>query len=129
MAGVNTVHVPYKGSAPCISDLIGGQVQLTYEAVTIGLPHVQSGKLRAIATTAAKRLPMAPDLPAIAETLPGYEVDNWYGMVVPARTPPAVIRRLRDELVKAMTPADVRDRLIALGQVPVGSTPEASAPS
>jgi tripartite-type tricarboxylate transporter receptor subunit TctC len=125
MAGVTMVHVPYKGSAPCISDLIGGQVQLTYEAVTIGLPHVQSGKLRAIATTAAKRLPMAPDLPAIGETLPGYEVDNWYGMVVPARTPPAVIGRLRDEVVKAMAPTEIRDRLIALGQVPVGSTPEA----
>ena len=125
MAGVDMVHVPYKGSAPCISDLIGGQVQLTYEAVTIGLPHVQARKLRAIATTAAKRLPMANDLPAIAETLPGYEVDNWYGMVVPAATPRTAVARLRDEVVKAMAGGDMRERLVALGQVPVGSTPEA----
>jgi tripartite-type tricarboxylate transporter receptor subunit TctC len=124
MAGIQLVHVPYKGSAPCVSDLIGGQVQLTFEAVTIGLQHVQSGKLRALATTSAKRLPMAAELPTIAETLPGYEVDNWYGMVVPARTPRAAIQRIRDEVVKAMAIAEIRDRLVGLGQVPVGSTPE-----
>ena len=124
MAGIGLVHVPYKGSAPCVADLIGGQVQLTFEAVTIGLQHVQSGKLRALATTSAKRLPMAADLPTIAETLPGYEVDNWYGMVVPARTPKATIARLRDEVAKAMAVPEVRDRLLGLGQVPVGSQPE-----
>jgi tripartite-type tricarboxylate transporter receptor subunit TctC len=125
MAGIQLVHVPYKGSAPCVSDLIGGQVQLTFEAVTIGLQHVHSGKLRALATTSAKRLPMAADLPTLAETLPGYEVDNWYGMVVPAGTPQAVVRRLRDEVVKAMALPEIRERLLALGQVPAGSTPEA----
>jgi tripartite-type tricarboxylate transporter receptor subunit TctC len=124
MAGIQLVHVPYKGSAPCVSDLIGGQVQLTFEAVTIGLQHVQSGKLRALATTSAKRLPMAAGVPTLAETLPGYEVDNWYGMVVPARTPRAAIQRIRDEVVKAMAIAEIRDRLVGLGQVPVGSTPE-----
>jgi len=124
MAGIQLVHVPYKGSAPCVSDLIGGQVQLTFEAVTIGLQHVQSGKLRALATTSAKRLPMAADVPTIAETLPGYEVDNWYGMVVPARTPRAAIQRIRDEVVKAMAIPEIRERLLGLGQVPVGSTPE-----
>ena len=124
MAGIQLVHVPYKGSAPCVSDLIGGQVQLTFEAVTIGLQHVQSGKLRALATTSAKRLPMAADVPTIAETLPGYEVDNWYGMVAPARTPRAAIQRIRDEVVKAMAIPEIRERLLGLGQVPVGSTPE-----
>ena len=124
MAGLTTVHVPYKGSAPCISDLIGGQVQMTFEAVTIGLPHVQAGKLRALATTAAARLPMV-DLPTVAETLPGYEVDNWYGMVVPAATPRPAIQRLRDEVVKAMGLPEIRDKLLGVGQVPVGSTPEA----
>jgi tripartite-type tricarboxylate transporter receptor subunit TctC len=124
MAGIQLVHVPYKGSAPCVTDLIGGQVQLTFEAVTIGLQHVQSGKLRALATTSAKRLPMAADLPTIAETLPGYEVDNWYGLVAPARTPRAAIQRIRDEVVKAMAIPEIRERLLGLGQVPVGSTPE-----
>jgi tripartite-type tricarboxylate transporter receptor subunit TctC len=128
MAGIQLVHVPYKGSAPCVTDLIGGQVQLTFEAVTIGLQHVQSGKLRALATTSAKRLPMAADLPTIAETLPGYEVDNWYGMVVPARTPRAAIQRIRDEVVKAMAIPEIRERLLGLGQVPVGSTPEEFGP-
>jgi tripartite-type tricarboxylate transporter receptor subunit TctC len=85
---------------------------------------VQSGKLRALATTSAKRLPMAADLPTIAETLPGYEVDNWYGMVVPARTPRTAIQRIRDEVVKAMAIPEIHERLLALGQVPVGSTPE-----
>ena len=125
MANVSIVHVPYKGSAPCVSDLIGGQVQMTFEAVTIGLAHVQAGKLRALATTAAKRLPMLADLPTVAETLPGYEVDNWYGMVVPAGTPQAAVQRLRDEVVKAMAIPEIRERLLLLGQVPVGSTPEA----
>ena len=124
MAGIELVHVPYKGSAPCVADLIGGQVQLTFEAVTIGLQHVQNGKLRALATTSAKRLPMAAELPTIGETLPGYEVDNWYGMVVPARTPQAAIQRLRDEVLKAMALPEVRERLLALGQVPVGSAPD-----
>jgi tripartite-type tricarboxylate transporter receptor subunit TctC len=124
MAGVQTVHIPYKGSAPCITDLIGGQVQFTFEATTIGLSHVKSGKLRAIATTAARRQPMLGDVPTVAETLPGFEVDNWYGMVVPAGTPRAAIQRLRDEVVKAMGVPDIRERLLALGQVPVGSSPD-----
>jgi tripartite-type tricarboxylate transporter receptor subunit TctC len=125
VAGVKTVHVPYKGSAPCISDLIGGQVQFTFEATTIGLPHVQGGKLRALATTAAKRLPMLADVPTLAETLPGFEVDNWYGMVVPAGTPREAIQRLRDEVVKAMAVPEIRERLLSVGQVPVGSDPDA----
>jgi len=124
MAGVSIVHIPYKGSAPCVSDLLGGQVQMTFEAVTIGLAHVQAGKLRALATTAATRLSMV-DLPPVAETLPGYEVDNWYGMVAPAGTPRAAVQRLRDEIVKAMAVPEIRDKLLAVGQVPVGSTPEA----
>jgi tripartite-type tricarboxylate transporter receptor subunit TctC len=123
VAAVKTVHIPYKGSAPCISDLIGSQVQFTFEATTIGLSHVKSGKLRALATTAARRLPML-DVPTIAETLPGFEVDNWYGMVVPAATPRAAIQRLRDEMLKAMSIPEIRERLLAVGQVPVGSSPE-----
>jgi tripartite-type tricarboxylate transporter receptor subunit TctC len=124
MAGIKTVHIPYKGSAPCISDLIGGQVQFTFEAITIGLPHVKSGKLRTLGTTAAKRLPMLADVPVVAETLPGFEVDNWYGMVVPADTPQKTIQRIRTGVVKAMGIPEIRERLLSLGQVPVGSSPE-----
>jgi tripartite-type tricarboxylate transporter receptor subunit TctC len=124
MAAIRTVHVPYKGSAPCIADLIGGQVQFTFEAVTIGLAHVKSGKLRTLGASAAQRLPMLPDVPAIAETLPGFEVDNWYGMAVPAGTPPEAIQRLRAEVVKAMAIPEIRERLLSLGQVPVGSSPD-----
>jgi tripartite-type tricarboxylate transporter receptor subunit TctC len=124
MAGIKTVHIPYKGSAPCISDLIGGQVQFTFEAITIGLTHVKSGKLRTLGATAAKRLPMLADVPTVAETLPGFEVDNWYGMVVPAGTPPNTIQRIRVEVVKAMSIPEIRERLLSLGQVPVGSSSE-----
>jgi tripartite-type tricarboxylate transporter receptor subunit TctC len=124
MAGIKTVHIPYKGSAPCIADLIGAQVQFTFEAVTIGLPHVKSGKLRTLGVTAAKRLPMLADVPAVAETLPGFDVDNWYGMAVPAGTPREAIVRIRDEVAKAMAIPEIRDRLLSLGQVPVASSPD-----
>jgi hypothetical protein len=117
--------VPYKGSAPSIADVMGGQVQITFEAAAIGLQHIKSGKLRALATTSAKRLAFAPDIPTVAETLPGCEVVNWYGMAVPAGTPREAINRLHAELVKAMALPDVKEKMVALGTDPVGSTPEA----
>lgn len=123
VAGIHTVHVPYKGSAPGLSDLIGGHVQFGFDAVAIGLPHVKAGKLRAIATTGQKRLSFLQDVPAANETLPGFEVVNWYGMVVPAGTPREVVARLHAEIVKAMGIPEIREKLIALGTDPVGSTP------
>jgi tripartite-type tricarboxylate transporter receptor subunit TctC len=124
VAAISIVHVPYKGSAPGMSDLIGGHVQLGFDAVAIGLPQVKAGKLRAIAATTPKRLPVLPDVPTASETLPGFEVVNWYGMVVPAGTPGAVIARLHAEIVKAMSIPDVRERLLAQATDPVGSTPK-----
>jgi len=124
VAGIKTVHIPYKGSTPSIADLIGGQVQYTFDATAIAMPHVKAGKLRAIATTSPKRLFYLPDIPAAAETLPGYEVVNWYGMVVPSGTPRDIITRLRNEVAKAMSIAEIRNQMIALGTEPVGSTPE-----
>ena len=124
-AGLSMVHVPYKGSAPSIADVMGGQVQITFEAAAIGLQHIKSGKLRGLATTSARRLAFAPDIPTVAETLPGFEVVNWYGMAVPAGTPREAINRLHAKLVKAMALPDVREKMVAQGTDPVGSTPEA----
>jgi tripartite-type tricarboxylate transporter receptor subunit TctC len=123
-SGVKTVHVPYKGSSPGMTDLIGGHVQFGFDAAAIGLPHVKTGRLRAIATTGPTRLSFLPDVPAARETLKDFEVVNWYGMVLPAGTSPEVIRRLHGEVVKAMNVPDIREKLIAQGTDPVGSTPE-----
>jgi len=123
VAGIKTVHVPYKGSAPGLTDLMGGQVQYGFDAVAIGLPHVKSGRLRAIATTGQKRLSFLPDVPSANETLRGFEVVNWYGMVMPTGTPREVIARLHAEIVKAMSIPDIREKLIAQATDPVGSTP------
>jgi tripartite-type tricarboxylate transporter receptor subunit TctC len=124
-AGIGMVHVPYKGSAPSIADVMGGQVQLTFEAAAIGLQHIRSGKLRGLATTGSTRLAFAPEIPTVAETLPGFEVVNWYGMAVPAGTPREVVNRLHAELVKAMALPDVKEKMVAQGTDPVGSSPEA----
>jgi tripartite-type tricarboxylate transporter receptor subunit TctC len=124
VAGIKTVHVPYKGSAPGLNDLIGGQVQYGFDAVAIGLPHVKSGRLRALATTGPRRLSILPEIPAANEAVPGFEAVNWYGMLVPAGTPREVIARLQREIARVMEIPDIRDKLIAQGTDPVGSSPE-----
>ena len=124
VAGIKTVHVPYKGSSPGLNDLIGGQVQFGFDAVAIGLPHVKSGRLRALATTGKQRLSFLPEVPSASETLAGFEVVNWYGMVVPAGTPRDVIARLHTEIVKAMNIPEIHEKLVAQGTDPVGSAPE-----
>jgi tripartite-type tricarboxylate transporter receptor subunit TctC len=103
---------------------MGGHVQLGFDAAAIALPHVKSGRLRALATTGPSRLSFLPDVPRASETLPDFEVVNWYGMVVPAGTPREVIRRLHGEVVKAMNVPDIREKLVAQGTDPVGSSPE-----
>ncbi len=125
MAGIKAIHVPYKGSAPGFNDLMGGQVQFGFDAVPVGLQHVKSGRVRAVATTGPKRLSFLPDVPAANESLKGFEVVNWYGVVAPAGTPTAVITRLHAELVKAMNHTETRDKLIAQGTDPVDSNPKA----
>jgi tripartite-type tricarboxylate transporter receptor subunit TctC len=123
-AGVKTIHVPYKGSSPGMADLMGGHVQFGFDAAAIGLPHVKSGRLRAIATTGPARLSFLPDVPRVGETLSGFEVVNWYGMVLPAGVSREVIRRLHTEVIGAMNVPDIREKLIAQGTDPVGTTPE-----
>ncbi len=125
--GMKTVHVPYKGSAPAMADLIGGQVQYQIDAIAVGLPHVKAGKVKALATTGPDRLALLPDVPRVEDTVPGFVVVNWYGMSAPAATPRDVIVRFQQALVAAMQDKAIRDKLEALATTPVGSTPEALA--
>ena len=123
-AGLKLVHIPYKGSAPGLADVMGGQVQITFDAAAIGLQHVKAGKLRALASLGAKRAVFAPDVPTVAETIPGFEAVNWYGMTVPAGTPREAVTRLHRDLLKVLALPEIKERMLALGAEPVGSTPE-----
>jgi tripartite-type tricarboxylate transporter receptor subunit TctC len=124
MAKVDLVHVPYKGNVPAITDLIGGQTSLLFATMPTVLPHVKSGRLNAIAVTGAKRSPAAPDLQAIAETLPGYDVTNWVGAFAPAGTPRDVVSKLHAEIVRVMQAPDIQKRLLAEGAKFTPLTPD-----
>ncbi|HET7199615.1 MAG TPA: tripartite tricarboxylate transporter substrate binding protein [Burkholderiales bacterium] len=125
MAGIDMVHVPYKGTAPGVVDLLAGQVLVMAPNVLTALPHIKSGKLRALAVTSAKRSVALPDIPTVAESgLAGYDSTQWYGVLAPAGTPRPVVARLHDEIVRALRDPDVMKRLAADGAEPVGSTPE-----
>jgi tripartite-type tricarboxylate transporter receptor subunit TctC len=123
-AGITTRHVPYRGSAPAFTDLISGQVQFVFDALAIAQPHIESGKLRALATTGPTRMAALPDVPLARDTLPKFEVVNWYGMVVRAGTPAAIVSRLNQEVANALRQSDVAERAASLGLDLVGSTPE-----
>ena len=124
LGGIKMQHVPYKGDAPSIVDLIGGSIQVALPTTVAGLPPVRSGKLRAIAVTGTKRLDSMPDLPTVAETLPGYEAVSWGGIMVPAGTPPEIVKRLNTEINRILKMPDVAEKLQGLGAIIVGSTPE-----
>lgn len=125
MAGVTLVHVPYKGSGPGINDLIAGRLSVAFGTSLSVLPHVKSGRLRAIAVTTSRRSAVMPGLPTVAESgLPGYEASTWYGVLAPGRTPRRVVARLQAEIVKALDAPEVKERLGAQGLDPVGNTPE-----
>lgn len=125
LANVNMTHVPYKGAGPALVDVIAGQVQLIITSPIAAGPHLSSGKVRALATTGATRNPALPDLPTVADTLPGYEITQWWGLSLPAKTPRAITERLQAEAVKAVNLPDVRERIIRTGAEPVGGTPQA----
>lgn len=127
MTGIQIVHVPYKGSAPALNDLIGGQVQMLITGVSSALPQVRSGKLRGLGVTSAKRLTALPDVPAIAETVPGYEVLTWYGVFGPAGLPAPLLKRLHGAVITAMGSKDVQERLTALGAEAATNSPSAFA--
>jgi tripartite-type tricarboxylate transporter receptor subunit TctC len=125
MAGVNIVHVPYRGSSPALIDLIAGQVQLMFATSASVSPHIKSGRLRALAVTSAQPSALLPGVPSIAASgVPGYESVTMYGIFAPAKTPAAVIRKLNQEIARLVRKVDVRERLMGVGVEAVGSTPE-----
>ena len=128
LAGIDIVHVPYKGSGQMMADLLGGQVQIAFDQISSSIAHVKSGRLRALGITTAKRSTLLPDLPTIAEAgVPGYEATSWNGFAVRAGTPRAIVNRLQQETLKAINIPEIKDRMFGLGIEPIGSTPEAFA--
>jgi len=125
MAGINATHVPYKGAGPAALDVVAGQLQFQFAAqITVG-SFIQSGRLRALAVTSAKRASTLPDLPSVAESgVPGFEVINWFGMLAPGRTPAPLVQRLHTEITTALRTPDVSDKLLAQGSEIVGNTPQ-----
>jgi tripartite-type tricarboxylate transporter receptor subunit TctC len=123
MAGIDLVHVPYRGSAPAVTDLIGGQVQVMFDAMISTLPQIQSGKIRALAVTTATRSAMLPDVPAIAETVPGYEAIIWYGVGVPRGTAADVVTKLNREINAGLASTKMRSQLSELGSTPIVASP------
>jgi tripartite-type tricarboxylate transporter receptor subunit TctC len=123
--GINTVHVPFRGAAPMLTDLLGGQVQVAIDTVAASLPHIRSGALRPLAVTTAARLEDAlPDVPTVGETLAGYEVVAWTGIGAPKGTPPAIVEKLNREINAGLTNLNIKARLTELTTVPLVLTPE-----
>jgi hypothetical protein len=127
LADIKVAHVPYKGAAPALLDVIAGNAQYIITSPIAAGAHMTSGRVRAIATTGTERNPSLPDVPTVADTLPGYEITQTWGIVVPAGTPPDVVRRLSDEIVKVLAMPDVKERVLATGASPVGDRGEAFA--
>jgi tripartite-type tricarboxylate transporter receptor subunit TctC len=124
MAGIDMVHVPYKGAGPSLIDLVGGQIQLSMASVAAFMPHVRTGRIRAIAATGIARSPVLPELPTVAESgVPGYEASTWNGIVVPARTPESIVARLNRDLVKTLALPEVRELFSREGGEAGGGTP------
>lgn len=124
MARVKMTHVPYRGAAPAAIGLISGEIEMLISGVSANHPHIAAGKVRALGVTSAKRVPLLPQVPAIAESLPGYDVASWFAIMTVAGTPPAIVARLNQEAVKAMASSDVREKLIGAGVDPETGTPE-----
>jgi tripartite-type tricarboxylate transporter receptor subunit TctC len=123
---IDVVHVPYKGGGPALAEVLGGQVQALFSIALAAMPHIKAGRVRALGITSAKRSPVAPDLPTVAEAggMPGFEVIGWFGWLGPAGMPRPIVQRLNSELVRALKLPDVRDRLLSQSTEPVGNTPQ-----
>jgi tripartite-type tricarboxylate transporter receptor subunit TctC len=127
MAGCDILNVPYKGSSPAVTGTLAGEVHMTFQAIPTVSALIKGGKLRALGVTSAKRTPMAPDVPTIAESVPGYEYSGWYALFVPVKTPPPIISKLHAEVIKALNDPALRERLAVLGVDPLGTTPQVCA--
>jgi tripartite-type tricarboxylate transporter receptor subunit TctC len=123
MTGVEMIHIPYRGSAPALTDLIGGRVEVMFDTMLASLPHIRSGALRALGVTAGLRSSLAPDIPAIAETISGYEAVGWQGIVVRRATPPVIVERLNKEVNAGLSDDALRGRFADLGVSPRGLSP------
>jgi tripartite-type tricarboxylate transporter receptor subunit TctC len=124
MAGVQMIHVPYKGIPPAVTDVLGGRVTMLFTTTISAAPHIKSGKLRALALTSAKRLPSMPDVPTIGETIPGYQAEAFQGVVAPAGVPRAIVDKLTTGIGEVVQSREVVERFQADGAVPVGSSPQ-----
>jgi len=124
MAGIEMLHVPYRGSAPAILDLIGGRVHVMFDSIASALPHIRAGKLRAIAVASNTRSSLLPNMPTVAESLPGYSAHSWLGIFVPAGTPQSIVQRLQRDLVAAIDEPKTQARLVEAGFEPKSSTQE-----
>ena len=125
MAGIKLQHVPYKGTGPALVDTISGHVQLLMSTLLPPLPHLKTGRMRALAVTSVKRVPSLPDVPTVTESgVPGYEMIGWYGIVAPVGTPPAIVAKLQTDIVAELLAPDARERLASQGGEAVGSKPE-----
>jgi len=128
MAGVKIIHVPYKGNPAAVADLLGGQVDMMFAEISTALPHIRTGRLRALAMANERRSPVLPDIPALSEVLPGFVVAPWWGMVAPPRTPAAIADRLSTAVTEVLRQPDVAKRLLDMGSIEaIGSTPAAMA--
>jgi tripartite-type tricarboxylate transporter receptor subunit TctC len=125
MTGINMRHVPYKGSAPAVTGLLGAEVQMMFDNLPSSLPHIRVGKLKALGVTSAKRSAALPNVPTIAEAgVPGYEVTSWFGILAPKGTPPDIVAKLNGEVVKILESPETKKRILEQGAEPVGGTPE-----
>ena len=128
LAGTDIAHVPYKGSGPLTTDLMAGQISMSFDTVTPVLPFIKTGKLRPLAVATAKRSSALPDVPTLAESgLAGFDVASWYGVLVPVKTPPEIVKKLHDEIAKILQMPDVQKRFAELGAESIGNTPEQMA--
>jgi tripartite-type tricarboxylate transporter receptor subunit TctC len=124
-AGIDVTHVPYKGGGPALTEVLAGQVQALFSIALSAMPQIRAGRVRALAITSAKRSPVAPELPTVAEAaLPGFEVIGWFGWLAPAATPRPIVERLHTEIVRVLKLPDVRERLLSQSTEPVGNTPQ-----